>query len=120
MKNILIIEDDKDMHRIYEDMFKTEGKKYKIEILDDATIALKRLKEEKYDLVILDIIMEPMSGDSFFVYLRENIKTTDIPVLIVSVLSPDTLVQLKKINHVQFFQKPITKEQLLKKIDEIL
>jgi FixJ family two-component response regulator len=66
--------------------------------------------------------MEPMSGDAFFMHVRKgmNAKVKDIPILVVSVLSPSILRQLKKINHVDFVQKPVTKEQLLDKIKAII
>ncbi len=129
MKNILILEDDKDMQGMYKIFFSDQEKKYTIEIENDATVALKRLKEKPFDLIILDIIMEPMFGDSFFLYLRSDEGTMRIPVLVVSVLSPDTLGRLKKIDNVDavnkpvrlsFLQKPITKQQLLKEIDKML
>lgn len=129
MKNILILEDDKDMQGMYKIFFSDQEKKYDIEIENDATVALKRLKEKLFDLIILDIIMEPMFGDSFFLYLRGDEKTMRIPVLVVSVLSPDTLGRLKKIDHVDtidkpvtldFLQKPVTKQQLLKEVDKML
>ncbi len=119
-KNILILEDDRDMRDMYKIFFKDQEPKYSIDIEDKAKEALKRLKQKEYDLIILDIIMEPLPGDSFFVYVRDNKKTVNIPILVVSVLSHDALELLKRINHVRFLQKPITKEQLFEEIDKIL
>ena len=42
------------------------------------------------------------------------------PILVVSVLSPDMLMKLKKMPDVHFLQKPITNEKLFKKISDIL
>ncbi|MFC1804433.1 response regulator [Candidatus Omnitrophota bacterium] len=118
-KKILIVEDDRGMQQIYRDMFKERSRNYTIEIKDDAESAIKRLEQEAFDLIILDIIMEPMGGDSFFVYLRRG-KMLDVPILVVSVLSPSSLKNLKKIDHVSFLQKPIKEDQLFKRIKEIL
>ena len=120
MKRLLIVEDEKDMQEIYRDMFSDKSEKYEIDIVSDAAVGLRKIKEKAFDLIILDIIMEPMTGDSFFVYVRDDVKTMNLPVIVVSVLNPDTLENLKKINHVHFFQKPLKKEQLMKKIEEIL
>ncbi|MEW6087140.1 MAG: response regulator [bacterium] len=122
IRNILIIEDDKDMREIYEIFFNDQKDKYNFDFESNAEEALKQLKVKKYDLIILDIIMEPMSGDAFFMHVRkeEDEKIKNIPILVVSVLSPSILRQLKKINHVDFAQKPVTKEQLMDKIKAII
>ncbi len=119
-KHILIIEDNKDMQEIYKIFFSGQKEKYMIEIIGDSKAALKRIKEEGFDLVILDIIMQPISGDSIYVYLRENLKNKSVPVIVVSVLAPEVLKNLKKMNNVMLLQKPIAKEQLLKEIEEVL
>ncbi|MBL7081782.1 MAG: response regulator [Candidatus Omnitrophica bacterium] len=118
VKQILIVEDNRDMQELYKIFFSDQQDKYSIDIESRADVALKKIKEKTYDLIILDIIMEPMTGESFFSYARQEVKTVFTPILVVSVLSPDTLVKLKKINHVDFLQKPITKEQLMQKIKE--
>ena len=122
VKNILIVEDDKDMREIYEIFFSDQKDKYSFNFNSNAEDALEQLKKKKYDLILLDIIMEPMSGDAFFMHVRKEMgeDLKDIPILVVSVLSPSILRQLKKINHVDFAQKPVTKEQLLGKIKEII
>lgn len=120
MKRILIIEDDKDMQKIYRGFFVTEEKKYDINMISDASDALKVLKEGEYDLIILDIIMEPLTGDNFFVYAKNDIKTMNTPILIVSVLSEDILANLKHIGKFEYLQKPISKNQLLKKIEDMI
>lgn len=119
-RNILILEDDKDMRAMYKIFFQDQNERYSVDMEDKGKAALKRLKQKRYDLIILDIIMEPLPGDSFFVYVRDNKKTANIPILIVSVLSHDSLELLKRINHVNFLQKPITKEQLFEEIEKIL
>lgn len=119
MKKILIVEDDKDMQQIYEAMF-NHDKEYAIEIMGDAAAALKHLRSEKVDLVILDIIMEPMSGDSFFVHARNDVRMKHIPILAISILKQDTLHFLETLGNFYYLQKPITKEKLFHKIEEIL
>ncbi|MFA4874193.1 MAG: response regulator [bacterium] len=117
--HILVVEDNPDMLEIYTNMFKGESR-FEVDMLSDAMHALRRLEDKKYDLVILDIIMEPLTGESFFVYLRGNAKTMHLPVVVVSVLEPHTLDALKRLNHSTILQKPIHKDELFKAIDEML
>ena len=120
VRQILILEDDPEMQDMYKIFFSNRQDKYHVDIENRADYALDKLKERPYDLVILDIIMEPMTGDSFFIYARGDKKTMFTPMLVVTVLNPNTLNLLKRINHVDFLQKPITEEQLFDKIEKIL
>lgn len=119
MRKILIVEDDKDMQEIYRTMFEGNAD-YAVEATTDASAALKRLRTEKFDLVILDIIMEPMGGDSFFVHVRNDSRMRKVPILAVSVLKRDTLHFLETLGNFYYLQKPITREALFAKIAEIL
>ena len=120
MKKILIIEDEKGMQEIYRDMFNDEKDKFTFEIVSSGEKGLDRVREKGYDLIILDIIMEPMTGDSFFVHMRSDAEMADLPVLVVSVISPELLARMKRIEHISFLQKPITKEQLFAEINRVL
>jgi DNA-binding response OmpR family regulator len=116
----MIVEDDPGMHEIYKDIFSDKKDEYTIELLSDARVAYKRIRQSKFDMVILDIIMEPMDGNAFYALLRSKEAGPNItPVLVVSVVSPSDLDQMRKINNVDFLQKPITSEQLFAKIEAI-
>ena len=118
MRHILIVEDDKDMQEIYRSMFDGE-KEYSAEIMGDAEKAFEALKKNNFRAVVLDIIMEPMSGDSFFVHVRNDKKTKNITIVVVSILKQDTLEFLEKLGGFSYLQKPITKERLLKKLEAV-
>lgn len=119
IKRIMIVEDDESTQEIYRDIFDKE-RGYFVNIVDTAESALKALRADAYDLVLLDIIMEPMAGDSFLIYLRKDPRTANIPVIVVSVLGEEILKALRKIDRVKILQKPITKEVLFKKITQAL
>ncbi|MBN1282883.1 MAG: response regulator [Proteobacteria bacterium] len=116
---ILVIDDNLDMLSIYREMFKDEPR-YEADLMSDAMQGLRSLEDGRYDMIILDIIMEPLSGESFFVYLRGNESTMKIPVVIVSVLEPASLEALKRLNHTTILQKPIRKEDLFGAIDKFI
>jgi DNA-binding response OmpR family regulator len=120
MKRLLIVEDDRDMREIYRYMFKEQSRRYKINLVRDARSALPLLGRERFDLVISDVIMETMSGESFLARLREREKHSNVPVLIVTVLGADMLRRLKGMKRVYYLQKPITKDAMLKKVAGIV
>ncbi|MDP3981071.1 MAG: response regulator [Chlamydiota bacterium] len=119
-KKILIVEDDEDIQEMYRMFFESVHDRYHIDIEGEGGVALNRLKAKTYDLIILDIVMEPMSGDSFLYYARQDKRTQNTPVLVVSVLESEILENLKKLPNVDFLQKPVTQEQLFSRIDSLL
>jgi twitching motility two-component system response regulator PilH len=119
-KKILIVEDQKDMQTIYASYFAGE-KGYSIEIASDGQRAIRKLDLGPFDLVIMDVIMDPMPGDTLFVYLKSVAETKNIPIIVVSVLGQELLQGFKKVEgEVHLLQKPITKVALFEEIDRIL
>lgn len=82
IKRILLVEDDPEVLEVCRAMLETSGF-FVFPSLDGET-ALDVLKREKFDLVILDIILPTMDGFSVFKKLRSDPDTCNIPVLIVS------------------------------------
>jgi len=119
-KKILIVEDNSDMQEIYRSYFEDRGDEFDVEIGGKAEVALRKTREAPYDLVILDIIMEPMTGESFLVYLRENPQTSKVPVIVISVLGPEMLSQLGKYDKVEFLQKPVAEDRLIDTLNTML
>ena len=60
MARILIVEDDKPLQEIYADTLKAEG--YEIDTADDGEVALQKMQQGGWDLVLLDIILPKING----------------------------------------------------------
>lgn len=122
MKKILIVEDDRNMHEIYRDIFFEIEKKYNIEFAYCVEEAIQKLEKKEFSLVVLDIIMEPVSGEFLYLKLRQDKEFRDkkIPVIIVSVIKRESLMHLKRINNVSIFEKPIKGNRFLKAIETMV
>ena len=115
-KTILIVEDEKDMHELYSDMF--EGTDYNIVCAYDGDEAFEKLKEYKPNIIILDIILDLVPGDTFFMYLKSNPEYSSIPVIIASSLSTRSHRNLKEIDpDLVFLEKPFNRDRLLKEVE---
>ncbi len=75
--NLLIIDDDKDLLKLLKLTFEKE---YNVVICNSA-LKLRPSDLCKYDLIILDIMMEEMSGFEFLTKYRNMI---DIPIILLT------------------------------------
>ncbi len=111
-KTILIVEDEKAFQDLYTVMF--EETDYNIIRAYDADQAMTKLEEEKPDLIILDILLDLVTGDTFFLHLKQTSEYARIPVIIASSFSSKTYKHLQEIDPaLVFLEKPFTKGKLL-------
>jgi len=81
-KKILLIEDEKIMVDILTKKLTGEG--YHMTSAENGVEGLKKMKKEKPDLVLLDIIMPKMGGFEVMEEMQKNPGLKKIPVIIVS------------------------------------
>lgn len=79
MKKILIVEDDLSIAELQKDYLELNG--FEVTICTDGVQGLNTLKENTFDLLILDIMIPKLDGLSI---LRSIQDSKDIPVLLVS------------------------------------
>jgi CheY-like chemotaxis protein len=113
----MIVEDEQSFHDLYEIML--EDRDYEIIHTYDGDEALSKLAEKKPDLIILAILLDTMTGDTLFRYLKSMPEYTDISVIVVSNFSADAFKNLKELDpNIVFLEKAyLTKERLLKEVD---
>ncbi len=81
-KTILVVEDDLFISKVYEKWLTLSGAH--VEVTPDGALCLRLLQEKKVDLILLDLGMPGLSGYDTLLALRNNVKTKDIPVIILS------------------------------------
>lgn len=79
MKKILIVEDDLSIAELEKDYLEISG--FQVNICTDGVSGLNEIKENSYDLVILDVMLPNIDG---FDILRIIQDIKDIPILLVS------------------------------------
>ena len=84
---ILLIEDEEMLANMYEVKFNNEG--FDIVKALDGAEGLEKSKTINPDFILLDIIMPKMDGFSVLTALKEDPKTKDIPVLLLTNLGQD-------------------------------
>lgn len=82
---IMIVEDDSFVMDIYKTKLSQEG--FSVVEAINGIEALKKLKDMKPDLMLLDIIMPYMDGLEVLKKIKENEDTKNIPVILLTNLS---------------------------------
>ncbi|MHC4321653.1 MAG: response regulator [Planctomycetota bacterium] len=118
MKTIMIIENNKTYHNIYKAMLKDND--YKFIHTYDGYEAMEKMDETTPDLIILDMLMDMITGDTFFMYLRNIPEYASIPVIIIS-SAPERLYRHLRITdpNLAFIEKRfLDRERLIGEINK--
>ncbi len=92
---------------------------YKIELINSGGDAFKELKESKFDIVLLDVILPDMSGLQILNYIKKISPETLVIVMAGEDLG-NKAVECLKNGAYDCLKKPFRKEEILKRIDNAL
>ncbi len=116
MKKILVVDDDTAHARMLK-ILMTEWE-YEIHLAEDGTVAVKMVKEQPFDMVLMDMKMVKMSG----MEALQLIKTYNpsLPVIIMTAYSSvHTAVKALKIGAYDYLTKPLDFDKLKLTIERI-
>jgi DNA-binding NtrC family response regulator len=106
---ILIVDDEFSVRDSLASWFQADG--YRVDTAADATEALQKLQNDKWNIVLLDIKMPGMDG----IELQRHIKKIDphiITIVITAFASVDTAIQALKDGAFDYICKPIDPDEL--------
>ncbi len=113
---ILIAEDDKEINALLRSYLSDEG--YECLSVTTGLDALRVIRDESPDLVLLDLMLPLKSGDAV---LEEVRKFSDIPVIIVSAKDMTrTKIDLMRSGADDYVTKPFDLDELLVRIEAVL
>ncbi len=117
--NILIVDDVVENIQILVAILKQDG--YRVQTTTNGYDALKLVKKENFDLVLLDIMMPDISGLEVCRYLKIDPQTSNIPVIFLTA-SNDKSILTKAFNvgGIDYIRKPYFKEELLARVHAAL
>jgi len=82
LPHLVVVDDEPSIREICVDVLSSEG--YEVSTADNGREAIDLLATESADLVLMDIMMPVMDGVAACKLIRENARTRDIPVVIMS------------------------------------
>jgi CheY-like chemotaxis protein len=114
MKNkILIVDDDIDSSVIQQSITQKLG--YYTQIAINGLDAIKHIKQDSPDMILLDIFMPEMDGYETIQYIEENF---NIPIIVVTAGGNDVINKIKNNGILFYVQKPIVPNKLQKEINK--
>lgn len=119
-EKILIIEDDRFIAKMYQTKLSLEG--YTVDVAENGTVGLDKIKSMSPDLVLLDIIMPEMDGFGVLEAIRDDETVNSTPVIVMSNLGQeDHLKRARALGAKDYIVKSqLTPMDVVKKIKEVL
>lgn len=119
-KKILLVEDDQFLSVLLKNRFQQEG--FEIVLANNGEEALKILKEGKFDLILMDIILPAKSGFEAMEAITASPQYGRTPIIIVSNLGQESdIARGKELGAIEYFVKAQTPiDELIRRVKEFL
>jgi len=114
---VLLVEDEPSLRKLVSMNLRMEG--YEVETAENGKVALDKLEEAHYDLMILDLMLPLVSGLDVLTTLR--LTNSDLPIIITSAKdsSSDRILGLKE-GADDYLVKPFEIEELTLRMQKLL
>ena len=118
--SILIVDDFQTMLKILENFLKQFGFK-NVDMASDGQKALDKLNASKYDLILSDWNMEPMSGLELLKQVRASDTLKRIPVILITAESKvENIIVAKQAGVNNYIVKPLNANTLKEKLTAVI
>ncbi|MEN6466357.1 MAG: response regulator [Syntrophaceae bacterium] len=116
---ILIVDDEEDFLFFVKLNLEKTGK-YEVRAITDPFVAMRAVETFKPDLAVLDIMMPEMDGGELAWRLRNKEESKNTPVIFLTALLNSREERSQINTRREFMSKPISIDELIKRIDRVL
>jgi K+-sensing histidine kinase KdpD/DNA-binding response OmpR family regulator len=113
---ILVVDDDDSIRSLLQQEFTDAG--YNVEEASNGKQALERIRNNRPDLIILDIMMPEMNGFDVAAILKNDPQTMDIPIIVLSIVQDKA--RGYRIGVDRYLTKPIDTAALFAEVGTLL
>jgi CheY-like chemotaxis protein/anti-sigma regulatory factor (Ser/Thr protein kinase) len=110
MNKILIADDDPTIRLFLREVMKKAG--YTVSVVSDGKAALKKVKQEKFDLVLLDVWMPKMNGLEVLSQIRQGSAPPKV-IIMTTDSTPDTVLKAAREQAYRYVRKPLDPDSLV-------
>ena len=118
-EKIVVVEDEDDIQELVRYNLQKEG--YRVVLVSSGELALKKIRLEKPDLVLLDLMLPGIDGLSVCKEVKSSPETSDIPVVMLTAKGEEVdVVTGLEVGADDYITKPFSPRILLARIRAIL
>lgn len=114
-KRILLVDDEPEILDFLK--YTLEQAAYEVSTCSSGKLVFDKVKTEKPDLVVLDVMLPGMDGYSLQQKIAGDPETKDIPIVVLTALEPSKILFSKFPQVVAFLTKPIKEDKLLEAVN---
>ncbi len=128
MKKVLIVDDDVDIRKVVSKLIEKSG--YQAMEAKNGVEGMGKVREDKPDLIILDMLMPKESGIRMYHELKTEESLKDIPVIVLSAIPKKSFLRSQKVldefagqsvpEPEAYIEKPEEPEELIALMKKIL
>jgi two-component system sensor histidine kinase/response regulator len=113
--SILVVDDTPANLRLLHRLLGAEG--YRVRLATNGELALRSVREESPDLILLDVVMPGMDGFAVCRALKEQEASREIPIIFISALSEtDRKLEAFAVGGVDYVTKPFQSAEVLARV----
>lgn len=119
-KKVMVVDDEPDLCETVKLLL--EGKGYEVVSALSGAEALKKLRKERTDLVLIDFFMPEMTGRALVDEIRADPKLKDLKLafLTVALFGEVGREDLQKLGILDYIQKPFDNEDLVRRVKKMV
>ena len=112
---ILVADDTPENIGVLMELFQAYS--YEVRFAENGRVALQRAKEQRPDIILLDVMMPEMDGFETMKHLRETPETAEIPVMFMTALTQTSdKVRAFDMGAVDYITKPFEHQEVVARI----
>src|SRR3990167_8082182 len=118
MPKILVVDDEPELLKALRVRLTAEG--FACETASNGREALDRIKAQRPDLIILDLIMPEVTGYEVCRQLQDDPRTAALPILVLTAVPQRAIVQTAELGAATILHKPFDTAILLATVRHLL
>jgi CheY-like chemotaxis protein len=95
MKKVLVVDDDADVTKLVTKLVERAG--YEAIAAKNGLEGMGKVREDRPDLIILDVVMPKQSGIRMYRELKTDELFKDIPVIVLSAIAPQSFFRSQQV-----------------------
>ena len=115
-KTVLVVDDEPRIRELLRQELEDKG--YLVREAKDGLEAIHLAKQDRPDLITLDVMMPQINGFDVVAVLKNDPQTTDIPIIILSII--EDKARGYRLGVDRYLTKPVNVEALLQEVESLL